>query len=41
MELYDKFVDRFQEMPKVQNSNVSKAKVKLLLRDFKRKYFGI
>ena len=27
MELYDKFVDKFQELSKVQNLAVSKAKV--------------
>ena len=32
MELYDKFVDRFQDLSKVQNLVVSEAKVLQLLR---------
>ena len=40
MEFYDKLVDRFQDMLKVKNSSVSKAKVKSLLKAFKRKCFG-
>ena len=40
MEFYDKLVDRFQDMFKVKNSSVSKAKVKSLLKAFKRKCFG-
>ena len=40
MEFYDKFVDRFQDISKVKNPAVSKAKVWQLLRAFKVKYFG-
>ena len=36
----DKFVDRFQDLSKVKNPAVSKAKVYQLLRVFKRKCFG-
>ena len=32
MELYDEFVDRFQDLSKVQNPVVSEAKVLQLLR---------
>ena len=35
MEFYDKLVDRFQDLLKVKNSAVSKAKVKSLLKAFK------
>ena len=38
MEFYDKFLDRFQGLLKVKNSDASKAKVEKLLRTFKRKY---
>ena len=40
MEFYDKFLDRFQDLSKVKNPAVSKAKVYQLLRAFKRKCFG-
>ena len=39
MEFYDKFEDRLQDISKVKNPAVSKAKVKQLLRAFKRKCF--
>ena len=38
MESYDKCVDRFQDISKVKNPAVSKAKA--LLKIFKRKCFG-
>ena len=41
MEFYDKFVERFQDISKVKNPAVSKAKVKQLLRAFKRKCFNL
>ena len=37
---YDKFVDKFQDVSKVKNPAVTKAKVLQLLRAFKRKRFG-
>ena len=37
MDFYDKFVDRFQDISKVENPAVSKAKVQQLFRVFKRK----
>ena len=40
MELNDNFVDRFQDLPNVENTAVSKAKVWKLLRVFQRKRFG-
>ena len=40
MEFYDKFVDRFENISKVRNPAVSKAKVYQLLRAIKRKCFG-
>ena len=40
MEFYDKFVDRFQDISTVKNPAVSNAKVKQLLRAFKKKSFG-
>ena len=40
MYLYDKFVDRFQDLSKVKNPAVRKAKVQQLLTTFKRKCFG-
>ena len=40
MEFYDIFVDRFQDISKVKNPAVSKAKVEQLLRAFKTKCFG-
>ena len=39
MELNDKFVDKFQDILKVNNPAVSKTKVYQLLRAFKRKCF--
>ena len=39
MEFYE-FVDRFQEISKVKIPAVGEAKVKQLLRAFKRKCFG-
>ena len=40
MEFYDKFVDRYQDISKIKNSAVTKAKVQQLLRAIKRKCFG-
>ena len=40
MELCDNFVDRFQDLSKVQNPVVSKTKALSLLRALKRKCFG-
>ena len=40
MGLYNKFVDRFEDISKVKNPAVSEARVKQLLRAFKRKCFG-
>ena len=40
MEFYHKFVDRFQDILKVKNPAVSKAKALQLLRAFKRKCLG-
>ena len=40
MEFYDEFIDRFQDISKVNNPTVNKAKVYQLLRAFKRKCFG-
>ena len=40
MEFYDKFVDRFQDLPKVKNPAFSKPKVYQSVRAFKRKCFG-
>ena len=40
MEFYDKLVERFQDLSKMENPAVSKAKVKLKsLRAFQRKCF--
>ena len=40
MAFYEKFLDRFQDLPKVKNPAASKAKVQQIVRFFKRKYFG-
>ena len=40
MEFYDKFLDRFQDLLKVKNPTLSKAKMEQLLRAFKGKCFG-
>ena len=40
MEIYDKFVDRLQDLSIVKNPGVSKAKVLQLVDAFKRKNFG-
>ena len=40
MEFCDKFLDRFENMSKVKNPAVRKAKVYQLLRAIKRKCFG-
>ena len=39
MEFYDKYVDRFQDLSKLKNPAVRKAKVYQLLRAFKRKCY--
>ena len=40
MEIYDKFVDRLQDLSIVKSPGVSKAKVLQLVDAFKRKNFG-
>ena len=40
MKLYDKFVNRFQDISQEKNPAVSKAKLSHLLTAFKRKCFG-
>ena len=40
MEHYDKIVDRFQDLPKVQNHAVVRQRSNKVLRAFKRKCFG-
>ena len=40
MAFYEKFLDRFQDLPKVKNPAVSKTKLQKTVRSFKRKSFG-